>query len=120
MVELVQKGKIKLNPPVEVPEGFRGRIAYNIEECIGCQLCIKVCPSRAIEFVPEVKKVKIYISSCTFCSQCNDICPKKCLSMSKEFELADYEKYGKSLIIGATEDYVKKVEKEKKTADKKE
>lgn len=108
-VKLVQKGQLKLMPPVPVPEGYRGRIMYNIDDCIGCQLCIRVCPTRAIEFVPEVKKIRIYISRCTFCSQCNDICPKNCLSMSKEFELADYEKYGKALVIGATEDYLKKV-----------
>jgi formate hydrogenlyase subunit 6/NADH:ubiquinone oxidoreductase subunit I len=82
-----------------VPKGFRGKIQYDKDKCIGCKLCIKVCPSEAIEFVEENKKIKIYLSRCTFCSQCNDICPVKCLSMSNEFLLADSDKYSKDLIV---------------------
>jgi formate hydrogenlyase subunit 6/NADH:ubiquinone oxidoreductase subunit I len=98
-MENVQNGKTKIIPPVEVPEGFRGKIQYDREKCIGCQLCIKVCPSEAIEFKPEDKKIKIYLARCTFCSQCNEICPVNCLSMSKEFLLADTDKYSKDLIV---------------------
>lgn len=98
-MENVQNGKTKIIPPVEAPEGFRGKIQYDREKCIGCQLCIKVCPSEAIEFKPDGKKIKIYLARCTFCSQCNDICPVNCLSMSKEFLLADADKYSKDLIV---------------------
>ena len=98
-LENVQNGKAKINPPVETPPGFRGKIQYDKEKCIGCQLCIKVCPSGAIEFKPEEKKIKVYLARCTFCSQCNDICPVNCLSMSNEFLLADTDKYSKALIV---------------------
>jgi len=98
-LENVQNGKTKINPPVETPPGFRGKIQYDREKCIGCQLCIKVCPSGAIEFKPEEKKIKIFLARCTFCSQCNDVCPVNCLSMSNEFLLADTDKYSKSLIV---------------------
>jgi formate hydrogenlyase subunit 6/NADH:ubiquinone oxidoreductase subunit I len=57
------------------------------DECIGCKLCIKVCPAEAIEFIPDKKKIKIHVDHCIFCSQCNDICPKNCLNMSEEFLL---------------------------------
>lgn len=100
VVKLLNEKKLQIVPPVPVPQKYRGRIVYDIDACIGCQLCVKVCPSKAIEFVPENRKIRIYISRCTFCSQCNDICPKKCLSMSEDYLLADYEKYGPSLIIG--------------------
>jgi NAD(P)H-quinone oxidoreductase subunit I len=98
-LEQVQAGKVKINPPVETPPGFRGKIQYDKEKCTGCQLCIKVCPSEAIEFKPEDKKIKIYLARCTFCSQCNDICPFNCLSMSNEFLLADSNLYSKDLIV---------------------
>jgi len=98
-LENVQAGKAKIIPPVETPPGFRGKIQYDKEKCIGCQLCLKVCPSEAIEFKPEDKKIKIYLARCTFCSQCNDICPTNCLSMSNEFLLADSDLYSKDLIV---------------------
>jgi len=98
-LEEVGAGRAEIIPPIEVPKGFRGKIQYDKDKCIGCKLCIKVCPSEAIEFVEENKKIKIYLSRCTFCSQCNDICPVKCLSMSNEFLLADSDKYSKDLIV---------------------
>lgn len=100
VLKLVSEGKLNIVPPVPIPDKYRGRIAYDIDSCIGCQLCVKVCPSRAIEFVPDNRKIRIFVSRCTFCSQCNDICPKNCLSMSEETLLADYDKYSKDLIIG--------------------
>jgi len=98
-LEEVGAGRAEIIPPIEVPKGFRGKIQYDKDKCIGCKLCIKVCPSEAIEFIEENKKIKIYLSRCTFCSQCNDICPVKCLSMSNEFLLADSDKYSKDLIV---------------------
>jgi len=95
----VQAGKAHMIPPIETPKGFRGKIQYEKDKCIGCQLCIKVCPSGAIEFKPKEKKIKIYLARCTFCSQCNDVCPVNCLSMSNEFLLADTDKYSKDLIV---------------------
>jgi ferredoxin len=99
LLEEVGAGKVQIIPPIEIPEGFRGKLQYERETCIGCKLCIKVCPSGAIEFIEKDKKIRIYLSRCTFCSQCNDICPKNCLSMSNEFLLADTDKYSKDLIV---------------------
>jgi NAD(P)H-quinone oxidoreductase subunit I len=98
-LEAVGEGKVTMHPPIETPPNFRGKIQYNKETCIGCKLCIKVCPTAAIEFKPEEKKIKIFLARCCFCSQCNDICPKDCLSMSNEFLLADTNKYAKDLIV---------------------
>lgn len=95
----VKSGKAKMIPPVKTPDGFRGKIQYDKEKCIGCKLCIKVCPSGAIEFKPDEKKVRFYMARCTFCSQCNDVCPVKCISMSNEFLLADTDKYATDLIV---------------------
>jgi formate hydrogenlyase subunit 6/NADH:ubiquinone oxidoreductase subunit I len=95
----VSSGKSKINPPVETPPNFRGKILYDKEKCIGCKLCLKVCPCEAIEYKHEEKKIKIYLSRCCFCSQCNDICPVNCLSMSSEFLLAGTDPYEKDLIV---------------------
>lgn len=95
----VQSGKETVHPPVKTPERFRGKIVYDREKCIGCKLCLKVCPSEAIVFKENEKKIKVYLSRCTFCAQCNDVCPVDCLHMSDEFLLAETDKYAASLIV---------------------
>lgn len=95
----VSEGKAAINPPVETPGDFRGKIIYDRDTCIGCKLCTRVCPSHAIEFVPGTKTVRIYVTQCIFCSQCNDICPVSCLHMSRDFLLADENRYSENLIV---------------------
>lgn len=98
-LDSVAKGELKMVPPVPVPSKFRGKIAYNKEGCTGCRLCISVCPTRAVEFLPEEKKVKIFVSRCCFCAQCVDICPPQVLAMTEEFLLANYNKYADELVV---------------------
>jgi NAD-dependent dihydropyrimidine dehydrogenase PreA subunit len=52
----VGRGEATLNPPVPVPAKLRGKMTYNRDTCIGCKLCIKVCPAHAIDFLPATKK----------------------------------------------------------------
>jgi len=99
LINKVQGGEVKINSPVTIPEKFRGKIAYDKESCIGCRLCIRVCPSRAIEFLPEEKKIKIRIDRCIFCSQCNDVCPTNSLSMSENFLLANEDRLDSDMIV---------------------
>ncbi len=92
LLEKVEKGQAKLNEPVPVPEGFRGRLSYDRKKCIMCKQCIKVCPAAALEVDEKNNRIKHFVSRCTFCAQCVDICPTKALSMTNEFLLSAYDK----------------------------
>jgi len=81
-----------LNPNVPVKERFRGRLDLNKDKCVGCKLCIKVCPANAISYLPESKKVFIHHDRCCFCAQCTEICPPKCLAMSDVYMISTYDR----------------------------
>ena len=100
-LEKVKRGEIKINPPVEIPdkETFRGKIQYDSEKCIGCGLCARVCPAKAIELRKEEKKIRIYVGRCIFCGQCIDACSEDALSQGEEFLLADTSKTGEGWVI---------------------
>lgn len=119
----VEAGKVDLYPPVEIPKDFRGKIEYDREACVGCQMCIKVCPSQTIEFIPDGRKVKFYMSRCTFCALCTEICPKNCIRMSDTFLMANLDKDGPDMIVEDTPSFrveEKKPEPPAKVAPKKE
>jgi len=95
----VEAGRAAVVPPVPTPPRFRGKIAFDRDSCIGCTLCVKVCPAHAIEFLADVKKVRVWVDQCIFCSQCTNICPKDSLSMTGEFLLAGEDRYADDLIV---------------------
>jgi formate hydrogenlyase subunit 6/NADH:ubiquinone oxidoreductase subunit I len=92
LLKKVEEGEAELNPPVKTPPGFRRRIEYHRDKCIGCGLCVKVCPADAVVFQEKQKKIKYHLFRCTFCGQCVEICPVKALEFTNEFLLADYKK----------------------------
>ncbi|MEM2298925.1 MAG: 4Fe-4S binding protein [Thermofilaceae archaeon] len=67
-----------------VLEGFRGALKYDPGLCVGCMLCVKLCPSGAITTAD--RKVSINPSRCILCGQCVEVCPRKALRMTHEFE----------------------------------
>ena len=75
----------------DVFTGLRGKLIFDAEKCVGCKLCVRDCPARAIEIEKvEEKKFKavLNIDHCIFCGQCADSCNKKALLCTEEFELA--------------------------------
>ncbi|MEM2094061.1 MAG: 4Fe-4S binding protein [Candidatus Bathyarchaeia archaeon] len=81
----------KRGESVPVPPSFRGTITYSKDQCVGCLLCIRVCPSGAITAI-EGRKVVFDMGRCLFCGQCAEICPKNAIRLSPEFDNTAYER----------------------------
>ena len=99
LLQKVQKGEASINPPIPQSQAFRGKIVYDRDACIGCKMCIRVCPAKCIEFKEEEKKIKIYAAQCISCAQCVEICPVDCLKAGNEFLLAHTDRLDPSLIV---------------------
>jgi len=72
-----EDGAIIVNPI------FFGSIKINTDKCPeGCDLCVQVCPTKAIE-MGEDKKVSVKDRYCVFCGACTNICPEKAIDMGR-------------------------------------
>ena len=88
---------------------FHGRHQLNrhpdgLEKCVGCELCAWACPADAIyveggantddeRFSPGERYGKVYEINylrCILCGLCIEACPTRALTMTNEFELADF------------------------------
>jgi NAD(P)H-quinone oxidoreductase subunit I len=83
-------------------ERFRGRIHFEFDKCISCEVCVRVCPINLPvvdwEFNKETKKKQLKHYSidfgvCIFCGNCVEYCPTNCLSMTEEYELCTYDRH---------------------------
>jgi formate hydrogenlyase subunit 6/NADH:ubiquinone oxidoreductase subunit I len=71
------------------PERYRGILSYDPSLCTGCSLCVKDCPSDAIELVildraAKQYVVKYHMDRCIYCGQCMVNCKFKCIAMSNQ------------------------------------
>jgi pyruvate ferredoxin oxidoreductase delta subunit len=62
----------------------------NLNTCIGCGLCAKVCPEACIEMIESEKaggrpKPKTDYDYCKGCGLCAHECPVKAISMKNDF-----------------------------------
>ncbi len=101
----MQRRPVTVQYPYEklIPsERFRGRIHYEFDKCIACEVCVRVCPINLPivdwEFDKSTKKkvlrnYSIDFGVCIFCGNCVEYCPTNCLSMTEEYELAVYERH---------------------------
>ena len=83
------------------PSAFRGRPVLvknrnDVERCVACNLCARVCPALAIEVqASETElekerypvKFEINMLRCIFCGFCEEVCPEEAIVMSDEFIL---------------------------------
>lgn len=83
-------------------ERYRGRIHFEFDKCIACEVCVRVCPINLPvvdwEFNKDAKKKELKHYSidfgvCIFCGNCVEYCPTNCLSMTEEYELSSFDRH---------------------------
>ena len=107
-----QNGMVTLQYPLEtmpVPDNGRYRLHNEMDDCIVCDKCAKVCPVDCIEIEPikatgEVGKasdgspIRLYaakfdidMAKCCYCGLCTTVCPTECLTMTKTFDYSEFD-----------------------------
>jgi NADH-quinone oxidoreductase subunit I len=92
-----------------VPDNARYQLHNEIDDCIVCDKCAKVCPVDCIDIEPikspEVfgttsdgtakrlyaAKFDIDMAKCCFCGLCTTVCPTECLTMTKDFDFSSFD-----------------------------
>jgi NAD(P)H-quinone oxidoreductase subunit I len=83
-------------------ERYRGRIHYEFDKCIACEVCVRVCPINlpVVDWVmnkatkkKELRNYSIDFGVCIFCGNCVEYCPTNCLSMTEEYELSAFDRH---------------------------
>jgi NADH-quinone oxidoreductase subunit I len=92
---------------VDYPDAFRGmpvlvQLDNGQPRCVACGLCEFACPTDCISIVPgelEGARIERYpeafnidMSRCMFCGLCEEACPEEAIVMSREFEIASYDR----------------------------
>ena len=108
----VDKGIVTLEYPYEslpVPDNARYLLHNEIDDCIVCDKCAKVCPVDCIDIegikatetigmtsdgTPKrihAAKFDIDMSKCCFCGLCTTVCPTECLTMTKTYDFSEFD-----------------------------
>ncbi|SKC15714.1 Formate hydrogenlyase subunit 6/NADH:ubiquinone oxidoreductase subunit (chain I) [Dyadobacter psychrophilus] len=107
-----QEGMVTIQYPQEtipIPDNGRYRLHNEMDDCIVCDKCVKVCPVDCIEIEPiraieEVGKasdgssIRLYaakfdidMAKCCYCGLCTTVCPTECLTMTKTFDYSELD-----------------------------
>jgi len=107
-----QEGIATVQYPFEtipVPDNGRYKLHNEIDDCIVCDKCVKVCPVNCITIEPiksteefgktsdgtpkriYAAKFDIDMGKCCFCGLCTTVCPTECLTMTKEFDFSVFD-----------------------------
>ena len=67
------------SPVPNSPERLRGKLHWDASLCTGCQLCVKDCPSQALEMFVLDREAKRFVmrydmNRCIYCAQCLQNC----------------------------------------------
>jgi formate hydrogenlyase subunit 6/NADH:ubiquinone oxidoreductase subunit I len=106
------EGLVTLNYPQEslpVPDKGRYRLHNEMDDCIVCDLCAKICPVNCIT-IESVKatedigitsdgtKKRLYapvfdidMAKCCYCGLCTTVCPTDCLTMTNVYDFPEVD-----------------------------
>lgn len=91
---------------IPVPDHGRYQLHNEIDDCIVCDKCAKVCPVDCIDIEPvrspevygktsdgtplrlHAAKFDIDMAKCCFCGLCTVVCPTECLTMTKDYDFS--------------------------------
>lgn len=92
-----------------VPDHGRYKLHNEIDDCIVCDKCAKICPVDCIDIVPlraveeigktsdgtprriYAEKFDIDMAKCCFCGLCTTVCPTECLTMTDEYDFSAFD-----------------------------
>jgi len=117
---------------LQLPERSRNRLYVNIDDCIGCDQCVRACPVDCITLetvkgVPGddlgltsngkkkalwVTKFDIDIAKCCYCSLCVYPCPTDCIKMTDIYEFSEWDRDNLIYHFGVMSDDEVKTRKE--------
>lgn len=116
-----KEGIVTVQYPYEmqpVPDNGRYRLHNEIDDCIVCDKCAKVCPVDCIVIEPikaveEIGKTsdgtpkRIYaakfdidMGKCCFCGLCTTVCPTECLTMTKVYDYSVFDIKEHNFVFG--------------------
>lgn len=92
-----------------LPDNGRYKLHNEIDDCIVCDKCAKICPVNCITIEPikaieeigrtsdgtpkriYAAKFDIDMGKCCFCGLCTTVCPTECLTMTKTYDFSVFD-----------------------------
>jgi NADH-quinone oxidoreductase subunit I len=105
-------GMVTLRYPLEalpVPDHARYQLYNEMDDCIVCDKCAKICPVDCIDIEPikspevighasDGSPIRLYaakfdidMAKCCFCGLCTTVCPTECLTMTKDYDFSTFD-----------------------------
>jgi 2-oxoglutarate ferredoxin oxidoreductase subunit delta len=94
----------------------KGKVVFDIENCKGCELCIKACPQESLELSQRINAqgyhyVLLVQDNCTGCTNCALVCPEAVITVYREKKK---ERVPVAKISGVTQDITVTIDEGKK------